>query len=108
MNPTINRLKILFLVLFAVGAAAIGAYQIFYVLPAQKCDDRKGWFDLKSRECGMVLYIPSITGRPAGMSRKEWSEQQAAREAQREREGYPTPDGAAPPVAAPAQVPAKK
>lgn len=108
MNPTINRLKILFLVLFGVGAVAIGAYQVFYVLPAQKCDDRKGWFDLKSRECGMVLYIPSITGRPAGMSRKEWSEKQAAREAQREREGYPTPDGAAPPAATPAQVPAKK
>jgi len=83
------------------------------LLPAQKWDDRKGWFDPKARECGTVLYIPSITGRPAGVSRKEWSEQQAAREAQREREGYPTPDASAPaapaPAApAPATVPAKK
>ena len=109
MNPTINRLKILFLALFAIGALAIGAYQIFYVLPAQKCDDRKGWFDPKTRGCGTVLYIPSITGRPAGMSRKDWSEQQAARAAQREREGYPTPDSSAPaPATLPVTPPAEK
>lgn len=112
MNPTINRLKILFLILFAIGAVAIWGYQIFYVWPAQKCDDREGWWDRKSRICASPIYIPSITGRPAGMSRKEWSERQAAREAVHEREGYPAPDSStaadAPAPAAKADTPAKK
>ncbi|MDO9224302.1 MAG: hypothetical protein Q7U20_11405 [Caulobacter sp.] len=106
MNPTINRLKILFLILFAIGAVAIWGYQIFYVMPAQKCDDRQGWWDRKGRICAAPIFIPSITGRPAGMSRKAWSEKQAARQAQRDREGYPTPDGSAPAVAAPVPAPA--
>lgn len=109
MNPTINRLKILFLALFAVSAVAIWAYQIFYVWPAQKCDSRQGWWDSKGRVCATPLYISSITGRPVGMSRKEWSEKQATREIQRDREGYPTGDTAtAPKAAAPAATPAKK
>lgn len=114
MNPTINRLKILFLALFAVGAVAIWGYQIFYVWPAQKCDGRQGWWDSKARVCAAPVYIPSITGRPAGMSRKEWSLRQAAREIERDREGYPTgntaavPAAAAPKAATPAATPAKK
>lgn len=96
MNPTIDRLKIVFLVLFAIGTLAIWGYQIFYVWPAQKCDDRAGWWDFKGRTCATPIYIPSITGRPEGMSRKAWSELQAARQGQRDREGYPTQDTAAP------------
>lgn len=106
MNPTINRLKILFLILFAIGAVAIWGYQIFYVWPAQKCDDHKGWWDPKTRICAAPLYIPSMTGRPAGMSRREWSERQAAREAQREREGYPAGDATAAPPPPPKAAPA--
>ncbi|MFA7261839.1 MAG: hypothetical protein WC068_02345 [Caulobacter sp.] len=102
MNPTINRLKLVFLVLFAIGTAAIWGYQFFYVFPAQKCDDRGGWWDRKGRICATPLYIPSITGRPKGMSRKAWSERQAAREIQREQEGYPTTEAAAPAPKAPA------
>ncbi|MCF8504904.1 MAG: hypothetical protein K9G59_08315 [Caulobacter sp.] len=90
MNLTITRLKLFFLVLFAVGTVGIWAYQIFYVWPAQKCDDRGAWWDRKGRVCATPLYIPSLTGRPVGMSRKEWSEKQAARQVQRDREGYPT------------------
>ena len=112
MNPTIDRLKIFFLVLFAIGTVAIWGYQILYVWPAQKCDERSGWWEPKGRICGTPLYIPSLTGRPQGMSRKEWSEKQAARQAQRDREGYPTqetPAPAAQPAPAPkAPAPAKK
>lgn len=110
MNTTISRLKLIFLALFAVGCAVIWTYQIFVVMPARQCDEQQRWWDPKHRVCATPLYIPSITGRPAGMSRKEWSEQQAARQAEREREGYPTTEEAAPPVkasAAPA-APAKK
>ena len=106
MNPTIDRLKILFLVLFAIGAAGIWSYQIFYVWPAQKCDSRGGWWDMKARICAAPINVPDLTGRPEGMSRREWSEKQAARQLQREQEGYPTPPPAAP-AAAPS-APAKK
>jgi hypothetical protein len=88
MNRSIDRLKIIFLGLFALGAAGIWAYQIFYVMPAKKCESREGWWDNRSRQCGQVLYIPSITGRPAGVSRREWSEKQAALANAREAEGY--------------------
>jgi hypothetical protein len=98
MNLTITRLKLFFLVLFALGTMGIWAYQIFYVWPAQKCDDRGAWWDRKGRTCATPLYIPSLTGRPAGMSRKEWSEKQAARQIQRDREGYPTGEAAPAPV----------
>ena len=104
MNLTINRLKLVFLALFAVGTVGIWAYQIFYVFPAQKCDDRGGWWDRKGRLCATPIYIPGITGRPKGVSRKAWSEIQAARQAQRDREAYPTNDAA--PGALPAGKPA--
>ncbi|MFZ5671171.1 MAG: hypothetical protein ACOY4K_16910 [Pseudomonadota bacterium] len=87
MNRTIDRLKLIFLGLFALGAAGIWAYQIFYVVPARKCESHGGWWDGRTRLCGAVIYIPSITGRPAGVSRREWSEQQAARRNQAEAEG---------------------
>lgn len=87
MNRTIDRLKLVFLGLFALGGAGIWAYQIFYVVPAKKCETHGGWWDGRTRACGQVVYIPSITGRPAGVSRREWSEQQAARQVQREAEG---------------------
>ncbi len=111
MNPTINRLKILFLILFAVGAVGIWSYQIFYVWPAQKCDERQGWWDRRNRVCAAPIFIPSLTGRPAGVSRKEWSVLQAARESQREREGYDAEAAAAQRAAEPkpaAPVPAAK
>lgn len=100
MNPTINRLKIIFLGLFAVGVVGIWAYQIFYVWPAKRCDAQERWWDGKTLTCATPIYIPSLTGRPEGMSRKTWSERQAALKNQKDREGYPTEE--AQPVAPPA------
>lgn len=107
MNVTINRLKIVFLIIFAVGCVGLWGYQIFWVWPAQHCDDNKGWWDPKTRICATPIYIPDITGRPAGMSRKEWSEKQAAKQIQRDAEGYPTEGAQAPaqPAAKPAAMP---
>jgi hypothetical protein len=89
MNPTIDRLKLFFLAVFAVGTVGVWAYQIFYVWPAKTCDNRGGWWDRQMRICATPIYVPSITGRPVGVSRKAWSERQAALQAQRDREGYP-------------------
>ncbi len=83
MNRTIDRLKLIFLGIFLVGAAASWGYQILWVWPAQKCEDNGAWWDASSRTCAHPIYIPDITGRPAGMSREEWSEKRAAEAVQK-------------------------
>ncbi len=104
MNPTIDRLKLVFLGIFAVACAAVWAYQIFYVWPAKRCEEGGQWWDGDRRVCAQPIYIPDITGRPAGVSRKEWSEKKAAEENQRDHLGYPA--ASTPPAAAPAPAPA--
>lgn len=88
MNRTIDRLKLVFLGIFAVGCAGIWAYQIFFVLPAKRCEAQGQWWDNATRVCARPIYIPDITGRPEGMSRKEWSEKKAAEKVQQEQEGF--------------------
>ena len=78
MNQTIDRLKLFFLGLFFIGAAASWGYQVYWVWPKRACEERGAWWDPETRICAAPLYIPDITGRPAGMSRKEWSEKKAA------------------------------
>ena len=79
MNNTITRLKYIFLGLFVLAAAASAAYQIFWVKPAKQCEATGAWWDPRTRICATPLYIPNLTGRPEGMSRKDWSLQQAAK-----------------------------
>lgn len=106
MNRTIDRLKIIFLGIFAVGVVAIWGYQIFWVWPAKQCEQQRRWWDGATRTCATPLYIPALTGRPEGVSREEWSKRQAAAEQQRERLGErAVADEAKPP---PVPAPAKK
>jgi hypothetical protein len=107
MNPTIDRLKLIFLGLFAVGCAALWAYQILYVWPAKRCEGGGQWWDSSRRVCAQPIYIPDITGRPEGVSRKAWSEKKAAEETRRDNLGYPAATPAAP-APAPAPAPAAK
>jgi hypothetical protein len=114
MNVTINRLKVFFLVVFAVAVVAIWAYQILWVWPAKACDKKGAWWDPQTRVCAAPIFIPDITGRPKGMSRGEWSERQAARKVEEEHMGVnagisPAAPPAAPAVTAkPAPAPAPK
>jgi hypothetical protein len=87
MNRTINRLKIIFVVVFAVACVGVWAYQLLWVLPAKSCDKKGAWWDAQTRVCAAPIYIPSLTGRPEGMSRKEWSEKQAAKKVTEEQYG---------------------
>jgi hypothetical protein len=105
MNPTIDRLKLIFLGIFVLGCAGVWAYQIFWAMPAKRCEANGQWWDGSTRTCAQPMLITSITGRPAGMSRREWAEKQAAQATQREREGYPAA-ATAPAPAAPAVKPA--
>jgi hypothetical protein len=105
MNRTIDRLKLIFLGVFAVGCVALWAFQIFFVMPAKKCDAQGQWWDSATRICARPIYIPDLTGRPEGMSRKEWSDKKAAEKAAEDREGFTArraPETATPAAEAPA------
>src|SRR5690606_12203861 len=84
MNRTIDRLKLIFLGIFALACAATWAYQVLYVWPAKRCEANGEWWDASTRICAHPIYIPDITGRPEGVSRREWSEQKARELTQQE------------------------
>lgn len=66
---TMRRLSILFLGIFAVLAGGAFAYQRFYVAPADACEQTGRWWYEEGRECVQPIYLPDITGRPAGVTR---------------------------------------
>ncbi|HYE44412.1 MAG TPA: hypothetical protein VEA44_01430 [Caulobacter sp.] len=107
MNTTIDRLKVLFLGLFFVGAVAAWTYQFFWVRPAKQCESQQRWWDPSTRTCATPLYIPSMTGRPEGVSREDWARQQAAKAQLRDRLGEDGEAQAAGPAAKPAAEPKK-
>ena len=108
MNASINRLKIIFMAIFAVAVVAIWGYQLFWAWPASDCAKAGGWWDNSKRICGMPIFIPSLTGRPAGMSREAWSKLQAERLVQGKisADPYAPPPQRTPPAAQPAPAPA--
>jgi hypothetical protein len=83
MNRTIDRLKIIFLGIFILGAVASWGYQALWVWPARNCEANGNWWDPSARTCAHPIYIPDITGRPAGMTREEWSKKKAAETVQK-------------------------
>jgi hypothetical protein len=72
---TMRRLSILFFGLFAVLVGGAVAFQRFYVAPAEACERSGRWWYEEGRECVQPIYLPDRTGRPAGVSRAEWSDQ---------------------------------
>ena len=72
---TMRRLSILFFGIFAVLVAGAFAFQRFYVAPEEKCESQGRWWWAEERRCVTPTYLPDITGRPAGMSRAEASDQ---------------------------------
>ena len=71
---TMRRLSILFFSLFAVLVSGVLAFQHFYVAPAEKCEETGRWWYAEGRECVQPIYLPDITGRPAGVNRADASD----------------------------------
>ena len=63
MNRTIDRIKLLFLGLFAISCAAIWAYQVFWVWPEKRCEAAGDWWDWRDRTCAVPVPLWTITGR---------------------------------------------
>ena len=70
---SMKRLSILFVAIFAVLVGAAFVFQRFWADPGERCEAEGAWYDIASRTCARPIYIPDITGRPAGVTRAEAS-----------------------------------
>lgn len=70
---TFPRLAMLFGAAFAVVLAGIFVLQTYWVNPGARCEAKGSWYDIESRTCATPIYIPDITGRPAGVTRADAS-----------------------------------
>ena len=63
MNPTIDRLKLIFLGVFAVGVVGVVVWQVGWAMPAKRCESDHKWWDHGQRVCAQPVLISDITGR---------------------------------------------
>ena len=70
---TFPRLAMLFAGVFGLAVIGIFALQDYWVAPGKRCEAAGKWYDMETRICATPIYIPDITGRPAGTTRAEAS-----------------------------------
>lgn len=63
MNPTIERLKLIFLGIFAVANVGILVWTVGWAMPEQKCTEAHKWWDGYQRVCATPILTSDITGR---------------------------------------------
>jgi hypothetical protein len=66
MNRTIDRLKLIFLVIFAVCCVIIWTYHALYVWPRDRCEAKGDWWDPQDRVCAVPVPISILIGRLPG------------------------------------------
>jgi hypothetical protein len=85
-NGAIDKLKIGFLVAFAVIAAGLWAVELVWAKPGRECEASGRWWDWRTRTCAVPVSIPAITGRRPGETREQASLRRNADLIRRERE----------------------
>jgi hypothetical protein len=63
MNPTINRLTLVFLGVFAVAVIGVIVWTVGWAIPARQCEAQHKWWDHGQRVCAQPVLISDITGR---------------------------------------------
>jgi hypothetical protein len=63
MYAPLERLKLIFLGLFAALTAAMFVWQIGWIWPRQACEKDHKWWDNSQRVCAQPILISDITGR---------------------------------------------
>jgi hypothetical protein len=63
MNPTLDRLKLIFLGVFVVLTVAMLVWQVGWIWPQQNCEKAHRWWDNSQRVCAQPVLISDITGR---------------------------------------------
>ena len=94
MKSFIDRLKLVFLALFAVSCAGVWTYQLMYARPQALCEGHRGWWDWRTRICAQPIPLYQLI------------EQGKRMEALQMKPGQKTPKGA--PLSKEAMAPAIK
>ena len=63
MNPNIERLKLIFIAIFAVLVTAALVWQVVWIIPQKRCESDHKWWDPSQRVCAQPVLISDITGR---------------------------------------------
>jgi len=63
MNPTIERLKLIFLGIFAVANLGILVWTVGWAWPEERCTGAHKWWDPDQRVCAQPILTSDITGR---------------------------------------------
>ena len=63
MNRIIDRLKLIFLGIFAVANVAILVWTLGWARPEEKCVGAHKWWDPSQRVCAQPVLTSDITGR---------------------------------------------
>lgn len=63
MNPNIERLKLIFVAVFALLAVGALVWQFGWIMPQKKCEGAHNWWDGSERVCARPVLISDITGR---------------------------------------------
>ena len=72
---TTRRLALLFFALFGVLVGGMMLFDRFWLGPQTACEREGRWWYAEERRCLTPIYLPDITGRPAGVSREAASDQ---------------------------------
>ena len=70
---SMKRLSILLVALFVIGVGGAMIFDRYWLAPGDACEAKGNWYDIESRTCATPVYVPDITGRPAGQSRADAS-----------------------------------
>jgi len=63
MNRTIDRLKLIFLGVFALANVGVAVWEFGWALPERHCTEAHKWWDPDQRVCATPVLTSDITGR---------------------------------------------
>ena len=63
MNKTIDRLKVIFLGIFAVANLGILVWTVGWAWPEERCVGEHKWWDGDARVCAQPILTSDVTGR---------------------------------------------
>jgi hypothetical protein len=72
MNPNIERLKLIFIAVFALAVVGVVTWQVGWIMPMKKCEvEKHGWWDPDQRICARPVLVTTLTHRPAADKQAE-------------------------------------
>jgi hypothetical protein len=66
MQSTIDKLKWIFVGVFALTVAGLWTYDLFWVRPQRECEAKGRWWAAPYRTCAIPISLTTFTGRPNG------------------------------------------